>query len=79
MRVRGYQPSVFGKHHYTTCWVSSGSLSGRAVSRGRHRETFSESRLPETGLSGSMGPKPDLPTSDKPMEHDNAQTAEVGS
>jgi len=32
----------------------SALLSGRAISRGRPRETFSESRMPEIGLSGSM-------------------------
>jgi hypothetical protein len=36
------------------CWVSSALPSGRAISRGRHREPFSESRMPETGPSGSM-------------------------
>ena len=36
------------------CWASSALLSGRAISRGRPRETFSESRMPEIGLSGLM-------------------------
>jgi hypothetical protein len=35
-------------------WVSSALPSGRAISRGRHREPFSESRKREIRTSGSM-------------------------
>jgi Group II intron, maturase-specific domain len=48
------EPGGFRRHPCTTCWASSALLSGRAISRGPHRDPFSESRMPETGLSGSM-------------------------
>ena len=35
------------------CWASSALLRGRVVSRGRHRETFSESRMRSFRTSGS--------------------------
>ena len=36
------------------CWASSALASGRAISRGRHRDPFSESRKREIRTSGSM-------------------------
>ena len=53
-RCGDWGPSGFRTHPCINCWASSALPSGRAMSRGRHREPFSESRMPETGLSGSM-------------------------
>jgi hypothetical protein len=50
----GRRPNGFRNHPCTKCSASSALPSGRAISRGRPRETFSESRMPETGPSGSM-------------------------
>jgi Group II intron, maturase-specific domain len=54
LRWYGRRPNGFRNHPCMKCLASSALLSGRAISRGRPRETFSESRMPETGPSGSM-------------------------
>ena len=46
--------SRFPVESCTQCWASSALPNGHAISRGRHRETFSESRKREIRTSGSM-------------------------
>ena len=46
-KVQGREPSGFRTNPCTTSWVWSGLPSGRATSRGRHRDTFL--REPDAG------------------------------
>jgi hypothetical protein len=50
----GREPSGFRRNPCTKYWASSALPRARAISRGRHRDTFSERRMTEIGLSGSM-------------------------
>ena len=50
----GRQASSFQSLPCIRCWALSNLLLGQAAFRGRNRETFSESRMREMRLSGSM-------------------------
>jgi Group II intron, maturase-specific domain len=50
----GRGPSGFRRYLCTKCWALSALPSGRAISRGRPRDPFSESRKREIRTSGSM-------------------------
>jgi hypothetical protein len=45
IKCGGQRSRSFRTPSCTTCWDSSGLLRERAAFRGRHRETFSESRM----------------------------------
>ena len=50
----GRQPNSFQSLPCIRCWALSSLLLGQAAFRGRNREPFSESRMREMRLSGSM-------------------------
>ena len=56
-KCRGRRPSGIRKRPCMMSWVLSALPRGPRAFRGRHREPFSESRMREMRLSGSMSGK----------------------
>jgi len=53
----GRRPSNIRQPPYMTSWALPALPGGRAAFRGQHREPFSESRMREMRLSGSLSGK----------------------